>query len=173
MGKSNRIPVKGSASKPVQTPGFGARLSEAALERQCSDLLALDGWRTLKTDPVSRREWGKGFGERGMADRLYIRYIWAGVREVLSEVEPERYAIAAVEDKWKASAEVLWIEFKRIRPRRNQPTQASPQQILWIAAERARGALVLLAGQDFPATFEGFTAWYAGSGLMRRAGLCR
>jgi len=34
--------------------------------------------------------------------------------------------------------------------------------------ERKRGALTLIAGQDFPATIEGFKAWYIGSGLNRR-----
>jgi hypothetical protein len=37
-------------------------------------MLVQDGWRALKTSPVSRRARGVGFGELGMADYLYIRY---------------------------------------------------------------------------------------------------
>lgn len=161
MGKSNRKQVKGldPTVAPVQTPAFGARLSEADLERQCSDLLALDGWRTLKTDPVSRREWGKGFGELGMADRLYIRY---GIRYA---IEGRGYAVGAGLFVSRED-EVMWIEWKRPDGRNKQ------HQKKWQRDERIRGALVLVAREDFPATFEGFCAWYAGSGLMRRAGLC-
>jgi len=121
---------------------------EKDLERTCSDFLAWDGWRTLKTDPVSRREWGKGFGEKGMADRLYIRY-W-----------PTQTC--------GGLAQVLWIEWKRMWPGRKVATKAQANQLDWILAERARGALVLLAGVDFEATFEAFKAWYAASGLQRR-----
>ena len=42
-------------------------------------------------------------------------------------------------------------------------------QVAWHQRERARGALTLLAGVDFPATIEGFAEWYRASGLMRRA----
>lgn len=132
------------------------KLTEADLERQCSDILALDGWRTLKTDPVSRREWGKGFGEKGMADRLYIRYLYVSIHPYVKYRENlSRY-----------SAEVLWIEWKSQRGR------VKPHQSAWNIAERRRGAAAFIAGVDFPATFEGFCAWYAESGLMRRAGLC-
>lgn len=123
------------------------KTSEKDLEQACSGLLALDGWRSLKTDPVSRREWGKGFGELGMADRLYIRYGWHSTipNPALRHV-----------------AEVMWIEWKTTTGRAEQ------HQIAWHTAERARGALVLLAGVDFPATFDGFLGWYRVSGLMRR-----
>jgi hypothetical protein len=33
---------------------------------------------------------------------------------------------------------------------------------------RARGALTLIAGEDFPASVDGFRCWYAASGLRRR-----
>lgn len=142
--------------------GNGPALKERDLEKTCSDLLELDGWRPLKTDPVSRHEWGKGFGEKGMCDRLYIRYldkaelVFPGGRMVLKP----------------PAAEVLWIEWKRIRAGRRTATKAAPHQKTWIMAERARGALVILAGEDFPATWEGFKLWYRKSGLMRRPGLC-
>ena len=77
-------------------------LSEYHIAKTCSDWLALDNWRRLNTNPVSDtatiqairgsiakccgsggippwlqdclRGRGKGFGELGMADDLYIRY---------------------------------------------------------------------------------------------------
>ena len=113
---------------------------ERDLEKACSDLLQCDGWRLLKTDPVSDRRRGKGFGEIGMADCLYIRYLRRATGD----------------------SEVMWIEWKAPR---GKPSGA---QRLWIAAERARGALVWLAGADFPASVEGFLAHYQESGLMRR-----
>jgi hypothetical protein len=125
---------------------------EKALEAYGTDLLELDGWRTLKTDPVSRKEWGKGFGELGMADRLYIRY------EPLGHATPDILSMA----------QVLWIEWKRIRPGRLAAMKAQAHQKLWIEAERSRGALVWLAGVDFTATPEGFFTHYKDSGLLRR-----
>lgn len=131
------------------------KLLERDIERTCSELLELDGWRSLKTDPVSRREWGKGFGERGMADRLYIRY---GVPDHSHDLYCRDGCVCA---------QVMWIEWKR--PRGKSATKAAQHQKDWHAAERARGALTLIAGEDFPATIEGFAEWYRNSGLMRRA----
>lgn len=128
-------------------------ISEADLERTCSDLLAYDGWRPLKTDPVSRREWGKGFGEKGMADHLYIRYT------------PDR-AEGPPQD-----AEVMWIEWKRPPTKGRAGGKLQPHQAKWIQAERERGALVFVAGQDFERTFDAFLQWYRQSGLRRRANL--
>ena len=119
------------------------KISEADLEKAGTDLLAWDGWRSLKCDPVSRREWGKGFGERGMADRLYLRY------------DRMNYCLNPV-------GEILWIEWKRPKGK------AKPHQRTWIESERARGALVLLAGEDFEATYDAFLEWYRKSGLARR-----
>lgn len=119
--------------------------SEAQLERACTELLALDSWRALRTDPVSRKEWGKGFGERGMPDHLYIRYLF-----------PPPAANA------HECAQVLWCEYK------SRTGKLRPHQIRWIEAERARGALVWVAGEGFPASIEGFAQAYAKSGLMRR-----
>lgn len=137
------------SSRPSPPP-----ISEAQLEQYGTDLLELDGWRSLKTDPVSDRSRGKGFGEKGMADRLYLRY---GYNDVVLAIGPS-------DDKLRAQdCEILWIEWKRPGGR------ASTHQRHWIACERASGALVLLAGEDFPATPEGFLAWYRGSGLMRKA----
>ena len=123
-------------------------LSEADIAHTCSDLLQADGWRMLITDPVSDRARGKGFGELGMADRLYIRYN------------------GCLRTPATGQAQIIWIEWKRTV--RGKPTKATPHQKAWHAAERARGALTLIAGQDFPATIEGFHSWYKASGLQRR-----
>jgi hypothetical protein len=80
-------------------------LSEAQTEQQCSDFLALDGWRSLKTDPVRDRSRGKGFGELGMADRLYIRY---GESGIVPETDLHGRAFRMI----RAGAQVLWIEWK-------------------------------------------------------------
>lgn len=134
----------------AKSMGLARRLlgpKEADIERTCSDLLALDGWRPLKTDPVSDRERGKGFGELGMADRLYLRYA--------APVQPIQPLTMA------ASAQVMWIEWKR------PGEKLKPHQVAWHIAERARGALTLRAGVDFEATVDGFIAWYRRSGLNR------
>jgi hypothetical protein len=133
--------------------------SEAAIEQTCTEWLALDGWRSLKTDPVSRKEWGKGFGELGMADRLYIRY----------EPRREHYPLhpcTNVEFFNGSRAEVLWIEWKRIKGK--LATKATTDQWEWHRLERLRGALTLIAGLEFPASIEGFQTFYRASGLMRR-----
>lgn len=127
---------------------------EKDIERTCSAFLELDGWRCLKTDPVSRREWAKGFGEKGMADCLYIRYGQKKNRQYPQGEEDQ----------------VMWIEYKREIGGKltSRAEKAKIHQCAWIAAERARGALVWLAGVDFkPATFEGFEAHYHASGLAR------
>jgi hypothetical protein len=115
--------------------------------------LELDGWRALKTDPVARREWGKGFGELGMADSLYIRYDWDSAWEPNPSAKIDERAIA----------QVMWIEWKTPRGR------AAPHQHAWREREQARGALALIAGVDFDASLEGFAKWYAESGLQRRS----
>ena len=135
---------------------YSLKTTESDLERQCSDLLALDGWRTLKTDPVSDKSRGKGFGELGMADRLYIRYWYEKTAQSNDETECLYWP-----------AEVMWIEWKSARG------TVKPHQKTWQMAEKARGALVVCTKVDFHPTFEGFCAWYAKSGLLRRSGLCK
>ena len=135
------------------------KITEAQIQQTCTEMLELDGWRALQTDPVSDRGRGKGFGEPGMADHLYIRYRMAAEpRDFQSDLP-----------NWpRVDAEVLWIEFKRIRAGRKASTKATVNQQTWHQAERARGALTLIAGVDFPATIEGFTQWYKASGLCRK-----
>lgn len=123
-------------------------LSEAHIQQTCTQMLELDGWRSLRTSPVSNRARATGFGELGMADYLYIRY---SLRDF-----GDRSPV------WASVAQVMWIEWKAAKGK------AAPHQAAWIDVERARGALVLLAGVDFPASIEGFRNWYKTSRLMRR-----
>ena len=135
---------------PRRTAPAAPRLREIDIERQCSDFLALDGWRGLKTDPCSDRRRGKGFGEVGMADHLYIRYHDRRIKS----------SACAQQD-----AEVLWVEYKR------PGGTLTPAQVRWAQDETARGGLVWLAAWTFEPTFEGFVAHYRASGLLRRQGL--
>jgi len=96
------------------------KISEADVQRTVKEFLELDGWRAIRTDPVSDRSRAKGFGELGMPDYLFIRY------------DP------SILDS--CDAEVLWLEFKR----RGQ--KATTHQQAWHSTEQARGALVLTVG---------------------------
>ena len=111
---------------------------ESLIEAECCHLLAEDGWRILKTDPVSDRGRGKGFGEPGMADTLAIRYGRQG-----------------------AAAEVAWFEWKAPGGR------VRKHQVAWHTREQARGAMTAIAGVDFPPSIQGFRDWYDASGLAR------
>jgi hypothetical protein len=121
---------------------------EHIIEAECTKLLEQDGWRALRTDPVSDRGRGKGFGELGMADHLYIRYSCVAYK--LETVHPGR-----------ADSDVLWIEFKSAK---GKPAK---HQTEWHTKERARGALAWIAGVDFPASVAGFVEHYRKSGLNR------
>jgi len=60
-------------------------LSEAHFQRTCTELLERDGWRSLRTDPVSNRAHGKGFGEKGMSgSEIWMR---------LTDLEPRLKAV--------------------------------------------------------------------------------
>jgi len=133
MEKENPLPAPSSASDDP----------EDLIEAECTSLLEQDGWRALRTDPVSDRSRGKGFGEIGMADHLYMR--------------PRKGPDAG------ANAEVLWIEYKRYRG----PVRKG--QIEWHTRERGRGFATWIAGIDFVASVAGFQTHYEKSGLMRRA----
>jgi hypothetical protein len=120
-------------------PEKAAPVSEARIEAECCELLTRDGWRVLKTDPVSDRGRGKGFGEPGMADTLALRYS----RES------------------SAGCECLWLEWKHPGGR------VRKHQVAWHIRERSRGAMTAIAGTDFPASVAGFAGWYRASGLAR------
>lgn len=137
--------------KPVGPP----RLKEIDVQLACVDFMRLDGWRPLRTDPCSDMRRGKGFGELGMADHLFIRY--------------------CSETPGDALAEVLWVEFKRPagfqRGTWRSATKASQDQMAWHRAEKYCGARTAIAGPDFEPSYDGFVAWYRKSGLLRREGL--
>lgn len=129
-------------------------LTEAHIQQACSSYLELDGWRALRTDPTSDRARGKGFGEVGMADHLYIRYLtnWRMLLDNGHRVTlPAGYGFA----------QIIWVEYK------SASGKLKPAQLQWAAAERARGAMVWLATRDFPPTIEGFQNFYRASGLAR------
>ena len=137
-------------------------MREADLERYVCDYLALDGWRVLKMEQNFSEKKRRTFGEGGMPDRMFLRY----EPKILPTSHARRVEFG------DCAGDILWIEFKRHKYRDSKGkmryAKTEQHQHSWIAAERARGALVLLAGADFPATPEGFRAWYESSGLMRR-----
>lgn len=122
-------------------------ITEAHVQKAVTDLLVLDGWRAIRTDPVSDRSKGKGFGEVGMPDYLYVRYFLNGAR-LSGEVNNVK-AFSLVN--------LLWIEFKK------PGAEPKPHQLEWHAAERARGALVFVVD-----SIDDFIRWYAASGLARK-----
>ena len=140
------------ASKPIRPP-----VLEKHIEKAITALLEIDGWRAIKMEQNFSERKRKAVGEPGMADHLYIRYMF----------NPPAFNCLA-------HAEVLWIEFKKLRGGNGKrgiftkAEKASIKQRAWIARERSRGALVLLVGEDCPATIEGVRNWYLASGLNRR-----
>lgn len=126
------------------------KISEADIERTATEILQLDGWRSFKMEQNFSERKVKVTGERGMPDRLYIRYHYH-----------QHFAVGAFAGAGVAS-EVLWIEWK------SATGKVSEYQKAWHEAECRRGAVVLVAGVDFPASIEGFKGWYENSGLKRR-----
>src|SRR5689334_7519680 len=127
---------------------------EAPIQAEVTRILESDGWRALRTEPVSDRGRGRGFGTPGMADLLAIRY-GSGT------VEPWKPLGLLAE-----GCCVLWCEFKR-----RKGGIISKAKMKWHQKERARGALTLIAGVDFDSSVDGFMRWYRASGLCRRADL--
>jgi hypothetical protein len=115
---------------------------EALIQEECCKFLEEDSWRILRTDPVSDRSKGRGFGEIGMGDTLAMRPLG--------------------HDLYKTACEVLWIEWKTGK------RKAGSHQLAWHAKERARGFTTWIANTDFPATIEGFRQHYVDANLMRR-----
>jgi hypothetical protein len=147
-------------------------VTEREIQETCSAFLELDGWRRVRTDMRQLR--GMGVQEKGMADDLFIRYAASEVRYV------GNLDLGKGRPSWIGPATVLWIEWKRERgstslnPKRALFTKAEKAKIhqrAWHAAERARGALTIILGEDCPASIDGFTAWYAESGLLRNNSL--
>ena len=137
---------------------------EDMIEAEVTRMLVQDGWRALRTDPVSDRGRGKGFGELGMADHLYIRYgVHRGCPQCGLNCHDfalcRQCQITPVATPWKS--DVMWIEFKSAKGK------PKSHQIEWHTKERARGALTLIAGVDFPPSVLGFVEYYRKSGLNR------
>jgi len=148
------------------------RPSEAQIQETCSQWLQLDGWRRIRTDMKQLR--GMGVQEPGMADDLFIRYdpkVHLGARDY--SVADEDALRIEFGDCW---AQVLWVEWKRQRGGDGRKAlftkaeKAKIHQVAWHAAERARGGLTVILGEDCPASIEGFQEWYRKSGLGRRKG---
>lgn len=116
---------------------------EATIQAHCGEWLTWDGWRHLRTDPVSDRDRGKGFGELGMADDLFLRPC------IVREANLVDFA----------QGEILWIEWKKRGGKRGA------HQVEWHRKERNAGFLTVFAGIDFTPTIDGFKAWYLASGL--------
>jgi hypothetical protein len=125
-------------------------IPEKNVQETVRDFMELDGWRAIRTDPVSDRARGKGFGEVGMPDYLFIRY-WAGYEPTTNARIPENEADLRTE------AQVLWIEFKR---KSKLPTVT---QMQWHITEINRGALVKVVDD-----IDDYILWYKDSGLCRR-----
>ncbi len=114
------------------------RVPEACLEQAIVDILSLDNWSVFRTGWALTKA-GRELGAVGMPDLLALRYGPDG-----------------------GMAEVAWVEAKA---EKRKPTT---EQKLWHIAERRRGAMVWVAGEDFPATVEGFLAHYRASGFEIR-----
>lgn len=142
--------------------GKSLKLSEKHIQETCSGFLELDGWRRLRTNPVSDRGRGTGFGELGMCDDLFIRY-YQFLDRFISIVSSRRRSNPW--HRFSAASETLWVEWKAPKGK------TATHQKAWHAAERARGALVVVAHQDFEASIEGFAAWYRQSRLQRNMSL--
>ena len=156
------------ASHGAASEGFMKRITEkeADIQEACSQMLELDGWRRIRTDLKHLR--GMGVQEPGIADDLFIRYTPSPYEIHMDGVNPDNpRAIGWWKKGIECQAQLMWIEFKRIDPR-GLRTKASQKQMEWHTLERKRGALTLVAGEDFPATIEGFRDWYKASGLMRK-----
>jgi hypothetical protein len=143
----------GQATEAGASENFMEKISESDIQETCSQMLELDDWRRVRTDMKQLR--GMGVQEPGMADDLYLRYM------VMIPV------FVGNGSDFAAMCEAMWIEWKRLKGGA-KPTKAGNRQRDWHRLERRRGALTLIAGEDFPASIEGFRDFYKTSGLMRR-----
>lgn len=130
----------------MSLPGKLFAPKECDIQKACEDLLQWDGWRIFRLEQNWSDKKRKAVGEPGAPDCLAIRY------------RPP--------SDWGAGmpglATVLMVEWKKVGGKN------APHQKAWQAAERARGALVIVGGEDFTATSDGFLEWYRISGLNRR-----
>jgi len=137
----------------AETPLPASDKSEANIQQECVKLMQEDGWRALRTDPVSNRSKAKGFGELGMADYQFTRPFYRHN----DDSDTRRMNTCN-----RAATQTVWAEFKA------RKGNVASHQTDWHNKERARGFLTIIASVDFPASVEGFRNWYEKSGLMRR-----
>lgn len=130
------------------------KLCEADLQRTCEEFLQLDGWRIIRLEQNYSERKRKVVGEAGAPDMLGLRY---GRMEMVPGLWTPAFQAS--------DCQIMWCEWKSARGK------PSAKQLEWHQAERARGALTLIAGIDFPASIDGFMDWYRSSGLLRRKGL--
>jgi hypothetical protein len=128
-------------------------LLEKHIEQTIREFLEWDDWRVFHFEQNFSERKRKTVGEGGMPDLLCIRY-GRGTLGVPTDGSSDVVM-------WLGDV-VMWLELKAPKGR------VAARQKLWHEAERKRGALTLIAGEDFPATIEGFEQWYRLSGLMRR-----
>src|SRR5258708_3876627 len=107
-------------------------ISEKQIQETADQFLTLEGWRIIRTDPPHLR--GLGVQEPGIPDRLYLRY-WAGCIDQTAHASP-----------YESWGQILFVEWKR------RGGKAPAHQKVWHERERARGALTLIAGEDFQAS---------------------
>jgi hypothetical protein len=118
------------------------KLQVKEIDVQCAvvDMLSADGWRAIRTDPVSNKARGTGFGEISMPDFLFLRY----------------WRMDNLHNDTRPIGEMFWIEFKAPG---KVPNLA---QLKWHGNERNLGALVLVVDN-----VDDFREFYKTSGLMR------
>lgn len=110
------------------------RLTEAQVFVQIEDFLRAHGWRVFKVGYGEIHRGGRVVevvGEKGMPDRLCMRY-GAG-----------------------SYAEVIWLEGKRPKSKGDSGGRMSDEQRDWIRDETVRGATCYV-----PSSLDGFLEWY-------------
>lgn len=127
-------------------------LKECDIQKACEDLLQWDGWRIFRLEQNWSEKKCKDVGEAGAPDCLAIRYVGESMAPTGMRLDTNLQALS----------QVLMVEWKR------PGGKAAQRQSDWHLLERKRGALVWLAGVEFPASVDGFLAHYRASGLNRR-----
>jgi hypothetical protein len=148
-----QAPKNGQAAKKLERS-----LYESQIETTIVDAMERDGWRAFKMEYNFDTVKKITLGEPGMCDHLFIRYASRDAGVLAAMLTSTQFA----------KAEVLWWEFKASAKRRKRREYLSVDQTFWIQAEKAKGALVWIAGIDHEATIDGAAQHYLDSGLARR-----
>lgn len=142
-------------------------LYEADIETTIVDAMVRDGWRALKQEYSFDRIKKLTLGEPGMCDHLFLRPA-KGLKLHASLHDREGNGFSTTQQLGFAAGEILWWEFKASKRRRKRREFLSPDQTLWIQAERRKGFLVWVAGVDHEADIAGAAQHYLDSGLAHR-----